>query len=314
MKKLFAIVAMMGLFATILVYVFDEKDNEPVAGDVQGVQGDEALESEEPVEQEEAEEPVDKNVLVDKLADAEKNKKAMYESLAGFKKAFDKSVADYMKLQKDSTVCCANLAKFEEEKTKLADNDAIWTEELCKMKIARIAKNVEVIFDSKKDNNAYKTALKKDNEQIVKKEKEVADNKKKLDAKIKAIADEKAKYEAMLPNVNIALLVKDSLGFEVQSCELKSMVLNLEIECLKLNIALGEENATEATKIKEKLEENKKEIEKINAEIEELLTFVEGFEEPEPIVEEVPVEAVTEGGIIGVHKVVKRKYIGPRRR
>ena len=47
---------------------------------------------------------------------------------------------------------------------------------------------------------------------------------------------------------------------------------------------------------------------------EELLTFVEGFEEPEPIVEEVPVEAVTEGGIIGVHKVVKRKYIGPRRR
>jgi chromosome segregation ATPase len=306
---------MMGLFVTTLVYVFDETDNEPVAGDVQDVQGvqdDEALESEEPVEQEEAEEPVDKNVLVDKLADAEKNKKAMDESLSYFKKAFDKSVADYMKLQKDSTACCNNIAKFEDEKTKLAEKDAELTEALYKMKIERIVKNVEVIFDSKKDNNAFKSALKKDNENIAKKEKELAINKKNLDAKNKALADEKAKYEALLPTIENALFVKDSLNYEVQGCELKAQILYLEIENLILNIALGEEKADNAA-IEEKLADTESAIEEANAEYDEVqaaFTALKNEKYP-PVVEEVPEEVeVVESGIGGIHKSLKIQYIG----
>ena len=316
MKKLFAIVAMMGLFATTQVYALD--DNEPVAGEeVQDVQGDEALESEESVEQEEAEEPVDKNVLVDKLADTEKNKKEMDKSLADFKKAFDDSKKAYEKLQKDSTACCNNIAKFEGEKTKLAEDDAKLTEALYKMKIERIVKNVEVIFDSKKDNKAFKTALKKDNENIAKKEKDLNTNKKNLDAKIKAIADEKAKYEALLPNVKNALFVKDSLDYEVQVCDLKGKLLDLEIENLKLNIALGEENADNAA-IEEKLGVNEGEIEEINAKIEEVTAAFTALknEKYPPVVEdkkedkkdEDPVE-VTEGGIKAVHKGLKTKFI-----
>ena len=309
MKKLFAIVAMMGLFATTQVYALDENEGAPAAGDVQNVQDETA----------EQDGPVGKNALVDKLNEAEANKEVLDKQLADLKKTFDKWNSDYTGFQKDSLKASEKAAKLEGEYNELASEAASLTEVAYRLKIDRIVNDVIALLDSEKlKDRTFKTESNKINNAIKSNETSLNKVKKNLDAKKKALDEEKAKLAGLEPKIQEATFKKDSLGFEVKGLELKSQVAALEIEGINLNIAFGE-NLSDDDAINDKLAQNETAVQDILAEAEnvknELAAIVLAKYPPveeeveKPVVEPTETVEVTEGGIKAVHKSLKTKFI-----
>ncbi|MBR5814539.1 MAG: hypothetical protein IKY37_08820, partial [Bacteroidaceae bacterium] len=206
MKKLFAIVAMLGLFSTTQVWAAqDEK-----AADTTTAKQKE---------------------LVDKVEKLNVDLKAMTDATSKMNEAVSNKMAELAKLQADTAAAIKKSAELEKNCATLTAESAAAKEASYKLKIERFVQLLSV---------APKAAdVKATEKNIATKEAEYAKKSAELEKSQKELEAEKAKIETGKAQIADASFKKDSLGRIAEYMGIQVDSLNLEVACAQLNAILG---------------------------------------------------------------------------
>ena len=282
MKKLFAIVAMLGLFSTTQVWAAqDEK-----AADTTTAKQKE---------------------LVDKVEKLNVDLKAMTDATSKMNEAVSNKMAELAKLQADTAAAIKKSAELEKNCATLTAESAAAKEASYKLKIERFVQLLSV---------APKAAdVKATEKNIATKEAEYAKKSAELEKSQKELEAEKAKIETGKAQIADASFKKDSLGRIAEYMGIQVDSLNLEVACAQLNAILGGNPADAQTyqatldSLSAKLNGKGAEIETVKNALAALINAK--YPPVEEVEEETKEEAtkVSESGIDAVHKNLKTKFI-----
>ena len=282
MKKLFAIVAMLGLFSTTQVWAAqDEK-----AADTTTAKQKE---------------------LVDKVEKLNVDLKAMTDATSKMNEAVSNKMAELAKLQADTAAAIKKSAELEKKCATLTAESAAAKEASYKLKIERFVQLLSV---------APKAAdVKATEKNIATKEAEYAKKSTELEKSQKELEAEKAKIETGKAQIADASFKKDSLGRIAEYMGIQVDSLNLEVACAQLNAVLAgnpaDAQAYQATldSLSAKLNGKGAEIETVKNALAALINAK--YPPVEEVEEETKEEAteVSESGIDAVHKNLKTKFI-----
>ena len=282
MKKLFAIVAMLGLFSTTQVWAAqDEK-----AADTTTAKQKE---------------------LVDKVEKLNVDLKAMTDATSKMNEAVSNKMAELAKLQADTAAAIKKSAELEKNCATLTAESAAAKEASYKLKIERFVQLLSV---------APKAAdVKATEKNIATKEAEYAKKSAELEKSQKELEAEKAKIETGKAQIADASFKKDSLGRIAEYMGIQVDSLNLEVACAQLNAILGG-NPADAQTYQAKLDSLSAKLNGKGAEIETVKNALAALINAKyPPVEEVEEDTkeeateVSESGIDAVHKNLKTKFI-----
>ncbi len=282
MKKLFAIVAMLGLFSTTQVWAAqDEK-----AADTTTAKQKE---------------------LVDKVEKLNVDLKAMTDATSKMNEAVSNKMAELAKLQADTAAAIKKSAELEKNCATLTAESAAAKEASYKLKIERFVQLLSV---------APKAAdVKATEKNIATKEAEYAKKSAELEKSQKELEAEKAKIETGKAQIADASFKKDSLGRIAEYMGIQVDSLNLEVACAQLNAVLAG-NPADAQTYQATLDSLSAKLNGKGAEIETvknaLAALINAKYPPVEEVEEETKEEVTkvsESGIDAVHKNLKTKFI-----
>ena len=282
MKKLFAIVAMLGLFSTTQVWAAqDEK-----AADTTTAKQKE---------------------LVDKVEKLNVDLKAMTDATSKMNEAVSNKMAELAKLQADTAAAIKKSAELEKNCATLTAESAAAKEASYKLKIERFVQLLSV---------APKAAdVKATEKNIATKEAEYAKKSAELEKSQKELEAEKAKIETGKAQIADASFKKDSLGRIAEYMGIQVDSLNLEVACAQLNAILGG-NPADAQTYQATLDSLSAKLNGKGAEIETVKNALAALINAKyPPVEEVEEETkdeateVSESGIDAVHKNLKTKFI-----
>ena len=282
MKKLFAIVAMLGLFSTTQVWAAqDEK-----AADTTTAKQKE---------------------LVDKVEKLNVDLKAMTDATSKMNEAVSNKMAELAKLQADTAAAIKKSAELEKNCATLTAESAAAKEASYKLKIERFVQLLSV---------APKAAdVKATEKNIATKEAEYAKKSAELEKSKKELEAEKAKIETAKAQIADASFKKDSLGRIAEYMGIQVDSLNLEVACAQLNAILGGNPADAQTyqatldSLSAKLNGKGAEIETVKNALAALINAK--YPPVEEVEEDTKEEAteVSESGIDAVHKNLKTKFI-----
>ena len=282
MKKLFAIVAMLGLFSTTQVWAAqDEK-----AADTTTAKQKE---------------------LVDKVEKLNVDLKAMTDATSKMNEAVSNKMAELAKLQADTAAAIKKSAELEKNCATLTAESAAAKEASYKLKIERFVQLLSV---------APKAAdVKATEKNIATKEAEYAKKSAELEKSQKELKAEKDKIETGKAQIADASFKKDSLGRIAEYMGIQVDSLNLEVACAQLNAILAGNPADAQTyqatldSLSAKLNGKGAEIETVKNALAALINAK--YPPVEEVEEETKEEAtkVSESGIDAVHKNLKTKFI-----
>ena len=282
MKKLFAIVAMLGLFSTTQVWAAqDEK-----AADTTTAKQKE---------------------LVDKVEKLNVDLKAMTDATSKMNEAVSNKAKEIEKLQAETTAAIGKSAQLEKDCATLTAESAAAKEASYKLKIERFVQLLSV---------APKAAdVKATEKNIATKEAEYAKKSAELEKSQKELEAEKAKIETGKAQIADASFKKDSLGRIAEYMGIQVDSLNHEVACAQLNAVLAG-NPADAQTYQARLDSLSAELNGKGAKIEAvknaLAALINAKYPPVEEVEEETKEEVTkvsESGIDAVHKNLKTKFI-----
>ena len=282
MKKLFAIVAMLGLFSTTQVWAAqDEK-----AADTTTAKQKE---------------------LVDKVEKLNVDLKAMTDATSKMNEAVSNKMAELAKLQADTAAAIKKSAELEKACARLTADSAAAKEASYKLKIERFVQLLSV---------APKAAdVKATEKNIATKEAEYAKKSAELEKSKKELKAEKDKIETGKAQIADASFKKDSLGRIAEYMGIQVDSLNLEVACAQLNAVLAG-NPADAQTYQARLDSLSAELNGKGAKIETVKNALAALINAKyPPVEEVEEETkeeateVSESGIDAVHKNLKTKFI-----